>query len=373
MASILALCFVAASIIAPVSAQSIEQAQRMEASGDWAGAAGAWRFLAETAPGDYRLWTSLGAALAHQDQYAEAIAAYNRAKAIAPRDPLTNFNLGLAYFKTKRLPDAVPPLRIASEAMPDRPQANLLLGMSLYGAGKFREAAEALQRSRAAGGAQTPEFFQVLATCYIKTKQPERARAELSALLKANPDSASTHLLLGEAEDAGGKTDEAKAQFRAAIAADSRFPDAHFGLGYLLWKDREYEAAESEFREEVKLDGTHAQALTYLGDVLLKRGQREEAVKFLTLAQKSNSRVWLTAFDLGIVAADRKEWATARRQFLRAAELEPGRTEPHYRLAQVYKAQGETAKAAEELRKVSTVHRQQEDSLVEKISGPRVQ
>ena len=354
-----------------IPGQSIMDAQSKESSGDWAGAAQIWQALAQSAPRDYRLWTSLGITLAHQERFPDAIAAYQKAIAIAPRDPQTNFNLGLAYFKTNRLNDAIAPLRTAAEVMPDYPQIDLILGMSLYGAGHFRAAGAALERSRAEGQAQTAEFQQVLAQCYLRTKEYEKATTELTGLLRLNPDSASTHMFLGEAEDANGRSDKAIEQFRLAIAADDRLPDLHFGLGYLLWKDRFYEEAEAQFRKEIALDPKHTQALSYLGDVLLKRSAKAEAEATLRKAA-AGSRLWLTYLDLGIIAAAKQDWASAVRQFSKAAKLSPERPEPHYRLAQVYKKTGESSKAALELRKVANMHRQKEEDLVQKISGPAI-
>ena len=46
--------------------QTVEEAQQLEAHGDWKGAATAWRALAEQSPNDYGLWASLGVALAHE-------------------------------------------------------------------------------------------------------------------------------------------------------------------------------------------------------------------------------------------------------------------------------------------------------------------
>ena len=324
-------------------------------------------------PQDYRLWTSLGVALVHQDRFAEAITAYRKALAIAPRDPQTNFNLGLAYFKSNRLADAIEPLRTAAAVMPTNAQIDLLLGMSLYGTAHFHDSAAALERAKREGQPQTAQLQQVLAQCYIRAKEYEKAKAELTEMLRSNPDSASTHMLLGEAEDASGHSGRAVEEFRAAIAADNRLPNLHFGLGYLLWKDRAYEQAEAEFRKEIALDPKHAQALSYLGDVLLKSGAQSEAESVLRRAVATGSKLWLTQLDLGIIASNKKAWASAATHLQQAAKLAPDRTEPHYRLAQVYKATGDSAKSAAELQKVSTMHRQQEEDLVQKISGPSAQ
>lgn len=357
--------------IFPVTGQSIADAQAKQASGDWLGAAQTWKQLADATPQDYRLWTSQGIALAHEGRFAEAVTAYQKAKAIAPQDPQTNFNLGLAYFKTNRLEEAIAPLKTAGTVLPDPPQVWLLLGMCLYGTGGYQQAAAALEKARAAGQVENAEFKQVLAQCYLRTKQYDAAKTELTDLLRANPNSASTYMFLGEAEDASGHSDRAKEDFRAAITADGRLPDLHFGLGYLWWKDRAYAQAESEFRKELELDSNHERALSYLGDVQLKQGEKQQAAATLKRAAAVGRPDWLTQLNLGILASGSKDWMNAKTHLQRAAELAPQRAEPHYRLAQVYKAAGESAKAAAELRIVSAMHQQQEDDLVEKISGSK--
>lgn len=354
-----------------LSAQSIDQAQAKQASGDWAAAAAIWRALAQATPADFRLWTSLGIALAHQERFAEAIAAYQKAQSIAPRDPQTNFNLGLAYFKTSRLQDAIGPLETAASVMPNQSQVMLLLGMCLYGSGHYVQAADALEKSRTLGQTENAEFKQVLAQCYLRTRQYDKAKRELTALLQVDPNSASTHMFLGEAEDASGHSDQAKEEFRAAIAANPKAPDLHFGLGYLYWKDRQLQEAETQFHEELRLDPAHTSALSYLGDVQLKRGEAQAAEANLRRALASGKGDWLTHLDLGIIASGKKRWPEAKTQLEKAAAMAPKRAEPHYRLAQVYKATGENQRAAMELRKVSTMHQQQEEDLVQKISGPK--
>jgi Tfp pilus assembly protein PilF len=52
---------------------------------------------------------------------------------------------------------------------------------------------------------------------------------------------------------------------------------------------------------------------------------------------------------LGIVEAERKNFAGATAAYRKAIEVSPGQEAAHYRLAQLYRRTGETAKAEKEL------------------------
>src|SRR5947208_1398684 len=50
-----------------------QQAIAQQQNGDWSGAEKTWRALTKSSPGDYRYWTSLGACLAHEEHFDDAI------------------------------------------------------------------------------------------------------------------------------------------------------------------------------------------------------------------------------------------------------------------------------------------------------------
>src|SRR6185437_6333584 len=130
-----AVYLLAAALLAasPVFAQSIQQAQELQSHGDWKAAEDAWRALIQQSPQDYRLWTSLGITLSHQNRYNDAIEAYRKALAIQPKDPQTESQLGITYFKARKLPQAIPPLRSEPAALGDNPQIDTLMRMRLLG------------------------------------------------------------------------------------------------------------------------------------------------------------------------------------------------------------------------------------------------
>ncbi|HEX7361874.1 MAG TPA: tetratricopeptide repeat protein [Bryobacteraceae bacterium] len=348
-----------------VGAQSPSAALSLQNRGDWAGAEAVWRSLIRQTPGDYRLWTSLGVCLAHQKQYREAIADYRHALAISPHDPQTNLNLGLAYFKTGKLKQAIAPLKVAVAKFGRTPQLDLVLGMSLYGTGAYKAATPYLEAVQAREP-KNPELQLVLARDYLFGGDYAKAKEQFRLMLLRDPDSAQVHLLLGEAYDAMGKEPQARAEFQQA-AEKGKVPGAHFALGYLLWRDKHYDKAAAEFRQELARYPAQYAALAYLGDCLLKQRKTEEAVKWIRQSIATKDVLWITHYDLGVIAADKKAYASAVRQFRHSIRVDAKRPEAHYHLAQAYKALGKEREAVAELRTVTHLHAEQNEDLIIKL------
>jgi len=347
--------------------QTPRDAQALEARGDWAGAEAEWRTLIRSHPDDYRLWTSLGIAIAHQTRYADAIRAYQKALSLHPRAAQAEFNLGVAYFKCGNLEKAVPPLEAAAAQLPLTPQVNLLLGMSLYGTGKYGAAAPLLERAHEADP-QNRELSLVLAQAYLWAADYGKAKLQIQSMLERDPDSPQVHMLLGEAYDALGNTDDAIAEFSIA-AKSSALPDAHFGLGYLFWKAKRYQDAAAEFQRELSNDPKYYKALAYLGDSELMLGQFAAARRDLVAAASLHDVLWIARFDLGKVEEHDRNWQAAIRQYKRAIELDSTRPEAHYRLARVFEARGNGTGARQELSIVAHLQQRTLEDSILKVTG----
>lgn len=356
-------------LLAPfsISAQSPSDAEAMEAAGDWHGAESIWRLLAAKNPKDYRPWTSLGVALAHQNKFSEAIEAYVKALALNPQTAQTNLNLGLAYFKSGQLEKAIAPLKKAETALPASGQIETVLGMCLYGTGRYGEAARYLELAETKNP-DNKELRFVIAQAYLWSGQYQKAKLAFQTMLEQDPDSPQVQILLGEAYDGLGRTEEAIKAFRKA-ASQGQIPDAHFGLGYLLWKTHSYEQAATEFRNELRIDSKNYKALAYLGDCELELQDLEAARRHLLESVALQDVLWIAHFDLGKMETNEKHYESARKQFQRAIELEPNRPEAHYRMAQVYQALGETSEAHKELQIVTRLHEVKNEDLILKVSG----
>lgn len=349
----------AAPVVSP------EQARMLEQRGDWAAAAAAWQALAQASPGDYRLWTDLGVALAHEKHYTEAVAAYRKALRLQPAATATQMDLGIAFFKQGDFAHAAAAFQSPAK-IPGNTQAGILLALSLYGAHDYQAAIPHLE-NLAAASPDNSELLEALAESYLYTRQFAKAKQEFEIMLRRNPNSPGVHMLLAQADDSLNRTAGAVAELRAALA-HGYVPNAHFGIGYIAWRDKRYDEAATEFRRELASAPRHAQALAYLGDVLL-RSHDPSARAMLEQAAALDDSIPIAHLDLGILDAGARQNASARKQFERAIALAPDDADAHYRLARLYQAEGETEEAKAQLAVVTRLHEARHEHLIEKISG----
>jgi tetratricopeptide (TPR) repeat protein len=244
----------------------------------------------------------------------------------------------------------------------------ILLGFSYYGTKRFPEAARQLKAAAEADPGNL-ELHHVLAQSCLWAKDYSCALDEFRHVLQLDPDSASAHMLAGEALDGMQRTREAVVEFQAAAKAAPAEPNVHFGLGYLYWKSHRYAEAKQEFQSELSNDPKHAQAWAYLGDIEMKNNNPEGA---LTLLQKSiqlKSDLRIAQVDRGRILTEQKRYDEAIAAFRRAIELDPEESDAHYRLGRVYQLIGKIPDSQKEFAKVSEIHDKSDEDMVRKMSA----
>jgi tetratricopeptide (TPR) repeat protein len=348
--------------------QLLKQARQLMERKDFAEAARLYDQVLRFNPGSYEALNNLGVAEARQGNFSKAAKAYEQALRSHPNSFPLLLNLGLSYFKAQDFAAAISPLERAVAVQPDNSQARSVLGMAYYSERKYEPASRQFERVIAADpGNSTLQY--VLAESYVRSGQNQKLLDFLQTMLENSPDSAALHMLKGEANDGLGRTREAIKEFEAAAALTPNQPNVHFGLGYLYWKERMYDKASDQFKLEIQNGGSVAKSEAYLGDIALKEGYLQEARSLLTRSERSFPTYAFTHYATGILLAQEKEYDSAAAEFRRAIELDPSRTDAHYRLAGVLRAQGKTEQAEEELKKVVQIQEKIRENLLHEVSG----
>ena len=153
----------------------------------------------EGLPSDAEVHNALGAALQALGRPAEAEAHCRRAVQLDPDSHFANFNLGIALQALGRLPEAEAIFRRAIELKPDAYQAHTNLGNVLQAVRRFSE-----------------------------------SEATYRLALELAPDSDATHSNLGSALRELGRLDEAESCFRRAIDLNPHGNEAHSNLLFTL-------------------------------------------------------------------------------------------------------------------------------------------
>jgi tetratricopeptide (TPR) repeat protein len=367
------LCKVVAVVLlwpisASAQASSAADALALEQQGKLDEAAQVWQAVLQKNPDDAGAFASLGVIFSKEHKYQEAASAYRKAITLDPTLPGMQLNLGLAEFKQGHFQDAIAPLSAVVIADPSNAQARTLLGLSDYGARHFADAVKYLEPV-AKSDPSNIELNDLLAQSCLWAKQYSCAQEEFRKILQQNPDSAAAHILLGEALDGLGRTQDAIAEFQQAAKASLPDPNLHFGLGYLYWKLHQYDQARHEFEAELAIDPNHAQSLAYWGDIESKGTNPEQALTLLRKAVGLNSDIRIAYVDLGAVLAQRQQYADAVTALQRAVELDPTQPDAHYRLGRVYGSMGNAVAAQKEFARVRELHEKADEPLLSKMSA----
>lgn len=172
-----------------------------------------------------------------------------RVARLRPEAPDAFLDLANGWIQRRDLDRAERALRSALERAPDHPQALALMGVVRMARGETQEGASWLQRAAEAGAA--PEVHYNLSRAHLDLGRPEAARQELER----------------------------------AVALRPTFTTAWHALGRLREQldGREGEGgAEAAYRKALAISPEHGPSYLALGRLLLARGDRAEALRWLS-------------------------------------------------------------------------------------------
>jgi protein O-mannosyl-transferase len=192
-------------------------------------------------PDNFVAHYNLANALAAQGRTAEAVAHYDRAKAIRP-GPAHN-TLGSLLAAQGRVDEAIVHYREAVRVDPKYSDAHNNLGVLLARQGKAAE-----------------------------------ARLHYLEALRYRPRHADALYNLGRLDAAEGRLDEALAHLGSALEANPELDGAYYTRGNILAAAGRFPEAEADFRSALRLRPGNADAHNNLGRVLALQGRTAEAI-----------------------------------------------------------------------------------------------
>ncbi len=354
--------------------QQRDAAIALQQQGQTVQAEAAWQAILRSHPGDAEACANIGVLESQQQHYPEAVRYYRRALALNPSMPSLRMNLGLALFKSGDMKEAalvfVPLYHRASPDSPDAQRLRLLIGMADYGAGEYAAAVPYLREAMARDPQNLP-YRLVLAHSCLWSKQYQCVLDVYHQILNLNAESAEADMLAGEAYDEMRDHQDAIQQFRNAVKADPKVPGVHFGLGYLLWCQSQFDEAAQQFQLEADNSPNDAETIAYWADSDVRLNRFDAARPILDKALHLNSRQELPWLDLGIIDAGAGRDDDALREFNTAARLAPTDVQVHWRLARLYQAMGDHARAQAEFAKTKTLTQAADKTVMEKLQASR--
>ncbi len=160
---------------------------------------------------------------------------------------------------------------------PDNAQARWLLGKTYLDMGDALSAKKELLKAKDLG-IGSDELKLALARAFLQTDEADVALE----LIDSSPALSSQHkglVLLGEAQFALERSDEARQSFLAALKADSSSLHARYGLIMLALRDRDYTAASDQIEQVLKQSPKDRRGLIYKAELALVQGRVQQAIE----------------------------------------------------------------------------------------------
>jgi Flp pilus assembly protein TadD len=291
----------------------LSDAIQAQQRGDYQSAITEYRQLLVLRPDNVEAKVNLGAALAHVGQFDEAIAIYRSTlPSLKDKNPVL-LNLGLAYYKKGDLANAREQFAALHQSAPSNVQVAILLadteiklgdaesatsmleplqsanssnadfdyvlGLALIKSGHRRDGVPPMEKS--AELAKSGDAYMLAGATLMDLNEFEQARHDLETALQLSPNLRGLQTLVGTARDKTGDQKEAEPAFRAAIKENPDDFDANLYLGALLYKRREIEEAKVYLDRAVKLKPADSMARYESAMLKSTAGEYEEAAREL--------------------------------------------------------------------------------------------
>lgn len=321
-------------------------------------------------------------ALASQ-RYADAAAAFEKARQLSPGVAEIHARLGVIYFQSGKFDAAVPVLKQAIQLKPSLPNLDILLAMCLAETGRLEEALPGLEKGfrrtadpalKRMSGLQLQRTYTslrrdskavdvALELVRVYKDDPEvlyhssrlfgnYAYLTLKRLADVAPDSVWRHQAAGETHESQGHLDLALIEYRQVALIDPERPGIHYRMGrvHLGRPNAEGQGdALQEFTQELVIDPSNANAAYEIGDIHRKLREPEKARAMFEKALRSDPEFEEAQLGLGDVLVTLGQPAAALPHLNKAVALNPDNEVPHYRLAQVHRVLGNAAAQQKEL------------------------
>ncbi len=235
--------------------------------------------MAENLHPDDDIAVHLGQTLAAGPQQAEARLAFGR---VGPGNPMryaeAQVGIGVSFARENRPAEALAAFELARAASPGEPQILRLLTTQLNSLGRHEEALAAIDDPGANAARAQPEIREIRGLTLQELGRLDEAEAELWAALQAAPDNASLLNSLGYMwVDSGRRVEQGAEMLARAHAAEPENGNIQDSLGWAQFRQGQYDIAVETLEGAVSKEPANAEINDHLGDAYWQVGRTREA------------------------------------------------------------------------------------------------
>jgi tetratricopeptide (TPR) repeat protein len=325
---------------------------------------------------------SLGSIYDKRNEPAQALAYYEKARALKPGDREVLFALCGLYLKSKRDSEALSIEKELTEAASLHGEDKIRLGLMLMENERYAEGLPLLEEAQGKGVA-TFELFEALGTIYYNLNRYVDAERALTRALEFNSKFPQTYFILAKAyaaqndaraveafkkcvqlepsrEDAWEElsreltrrkaSDEGIEVFDRYAKSFPKEPLAHLLLGEAYFNKAQFLAALDEFQKAARLAPTLGRAYYSMGFTYKAMGKFSEAKKYFQQALALDPHLSLAAYHLGDILGSEGDYEQSHRLLNQAIDSNPDYADAYRKLGENYFRQKKYAEAEQYLK-----------------------
>jgi tetratricopeptide (TPR) repeat protein len=284
-----------------------------------------YKKAAEKEPKNKVIWNLVGEAHMQMRQFPQAEAAFRKEIAMNPYDSYGNYNLGRALWLQDKREDAVKAFQAQLEIDPLQKETHGALGEIYYELNKFDDSAAEFEKSVSLDAGNGFNHAN-LGRAYLKLKKNKEATEEFDKAVELQQTPMLWNNIAYELADNDASLDRAEQYAESAVSqiasslrnlTPSNITMNDMGnvvalasywdtLGWVKFKRGDIDGAEKYISAAWKLS-QNGEVADHLGQIALKRGQREQAIHWYAQALSGNRPKIDTRTRLSQLVSDQKK------------------------------------------------------------------
>jgi tetratricopeptide (TPR) repeat protein len=229
---------------APSLESVLADAQRAQASGDYAAAVDDLKQAVRLQPAMPKLWANLGLMQHETGDTTGAIASFQHAVHLDPSLYVPNLFLGIDYAHTGKAKEAIPYLLTAEKLNKTDPQAPLALGRTYVSARNYDAAVPELDRALALNPKLGTAWFD------LGIAQLDQVETDAHIISEENKQSPFAGALYAKSLMKQARFGEAASLFKSLLDSAPQPPCIRSELGFALIREHDEDGAASAFADE---------------------------------------------------------------------------------------------------------------------------
>lgn len=349
--------------VTPQVQELYAQAKAAQQSGDNATAIQKYRAMLKLAPHLAPAYNNLGMLYFNERDYGHAAQALEQGLKLNPDMPTASTMLGLSYAQMGESQKAEPLLEAAARANPNDDNIQMALARTLISQKRYDEATPYLKNHLDREPKDTQAWY-LLGKTYMQLSEDA-----LGKINEIDPNSVTAHIVAGEIDESMKNYDGALVEYKKAIDLAPKQPGSHDHMGNVFWETSKWESAQAEFKAELVNDPNNCTARWKLANAMLEaNAPAQDALTELNRAVEQCPTLMQARVDRARALVKLNKQDEALPDLLLAVKDSPDEPSIHFLLANVYRAQGKTADAQQELHTYGRLQREASESVAAQAS-----